>query len=83
MTIPTIENVRQHIAWSYANLARAHAAIECHATSYGRVHHMIRGRLFQGLTTGKMALRTMYDDEKVKLDYPKSCCYCGIAEALS
>lgn len=83
MTIPTIETVRQHIACSYANLARAHAAVEGKVTSYGRVHHMIRSRLFKGLTTGTMAMRTMYDDEKVKLDYPKSCCYCGSLEVLS
>ena len=83
MPIPPIETVRQHIAWSYANLARAHAAVEAGVGSYGRMHHMIRARLFKGLTTGTMEMRTLYDDEKVKLTYPQACCYCGTMEALS
>ncbi|WP_395090888.1 HNH endonuclease [Armatimonas sp.] len=44
---------------------------------------MIRARLFKGLTTGKMEMRTLYDDEKVKLIYSQACCYCGTTEALS
>ena len=49
MPAPQIATVLQHIAWSYANLARAHAAIESGATSYGRIHHIIRSKLFKGL----------------------------------
>lgn len=74
---PQIETVRQHIAWSYANLARAHAAVEAGFESYGRTHHMIRSRLYKGLTTNAMKMRTLYDDEKVKLTHPQACCYCG------
>jgi hypothetical protein len=80
---PQIETVRQHIAWSYANLARAHAAVEAGADSYWRTHHMIRSRLYKGLTTNSMKMRTLYDDEKVKFTYPQACCYCGTTEALS
>ena len=80
---PQIETVRQHIAWSYANLARAHAAVEAGFESYGRTHHMIRSRLFKGLTTDSMKMRTLYDDEKVKFTYPQACCYCGTTEKLS
>ena len=83
MPAPQIETVRQHIAWSYANLARAHAAIESGATSYGRIHHIIRSKLFKGLTSGEMSMKTLYDDEKVKLNYPKACCYCGHTGTLS
>lgn len=83
MSRPPIETVREHIAWSYANLARAHAAVEAGVVSYGRAHHMIRAKLFKGLTTGTMAMRSLYDDEKTKLTYPQSCCYCGTMEALS
>ena len=82
MAVPQIETVRQHIAWSYANLARAHAALDSGVHSYGRIHHMIRSRLFKGLSSGTMDMRTLYDDEKVKLNYPQSCCYCGITESL-
>lgn len=83
MPTPPIETVRQHIAWSYANLARAHAAVEAGFVSYGRLHHMIRARLFKGLTTGAMQMRTFFDDEKVKFTYPQECCYCGTTVTLS
>jgi len=83
MTEPTINSVREHIAWSYANLARAHAALEDGAASYSRTHHMIRARLFKGLTTGKMQMRSLYDDEKVKFKYPLACCYCGNTAQIS
>lgn len=83
MTGPTIETVRQQIAWSYANLARAHAALEAGAEKYGRTHHMIRSRLYKGLTSNAMKMRTLYDDEKVKLSYPQACCYCGATDTLS
>ncbi len=82
MTAP-IETVRQHIASSYANLARAHAAVESGLHSYTRTHHMIRARLFKGLSTGTMSMRSLYDDEKVKLNAPKACCYCGATVALT
>ena len=82
MTEP-IETVRQHIAYSYANLARAHSAVESGLHSYSRTHHMIRARLFKGLSTGTMSMRSLYDDEKVKLNAPKACCYCGATGALT
>ena len=78
-----IETVRQHIACSYANLARAHAAVESGLHSYSRTHHMIRARLFKGLSTSTMSMRSLYDDEKVKLIAPKACCYCGATVALT
>ncbi len=83
MPKPAIETVRQHIAWSYANLARTHAALDAGATKYSRTHHMVRSRLFKGLSSGTMQMRTLYDDEKVKLSYPQACCYCGTTIALS
>ena len=83
MPTPPIETVRQHIAWSYANLARAHAAVEAGVLSYGRTHHMIRARLFKGLATDSMQMRSLYDDEKVKFTYPQACCYCGTQAFIS
>ena len=44
---------------------------------------MIRARLFKGLSTGTMSMRSLYDDEKVKLNAPKACCYCGATGALT
>jgi len=80
---PVINTVLEHISWSYANLAAAHAAVEAGTGKYGRIHYMIRARLYKGLVSGTMNMRTLYDDEKVKYKYPRSCCYCGAITQLS
>jgi hypothetical protein len=59
--------VHEHLSWAYANLARAHSAIDGQATRYQTVHHVVRARLYKGLTTGTMSLGSMFDDEKRKL----------------
>ncbi len=81
--MPEINTVKEHIAWSYANLAGGHNAVESGATKYGRLQYMIRARLFKGLVSGTMSMRSLYDDEKVKYKHPQSCCYCGAIERLS
>lgn len=75
--------VREHICWSYANLARAHAALSEGATTYTLTHHMIRARLFKGLKTGTLQIGTLFDDEVTKLKSDKACCYCGGLERLT
>lgn len=80
--MPEINTVREHIAWSYANLACAHSAIESGAKKYGRVNYMIRAKLNKGLLSGSMSMRSMFDDEKVKYQYPQSCCYCGSKDRI-
>ena len=69
--------VADHVLWSYANLARADAALQDGVAAYNAKHHMIRQRLFKGLTNGTMAIRSLYDDERVKMTAPHACCYCG------
>jgi len=76
---PPIRTVREHIAWSYANLGRAHAAVQHQCEAYGAIHHIIRSKLYGGLTTGKITMRSLYDDERVKMTAPRVCCYCGEA----
>ncbi len=80
--MPEIETVRQHIAWSYANLARAHAAIEEKCVKYKTHHHMIRAKLYKGLCSKTLSMRTIYDDERLKMTMPQSCVYCGSASKL-
>lgn len=72
-----VQTVREHLAWSYANLACAHSAVESGAKKYSRLNYMIRARLNKGLVSGKMSMRSTFDDERIKYQYPKSCCYCG------
>lgn len=78
--LPTL---RSRLAWAYANLARAHRAVEDGATRYGTLHHVIRARLFAGLRDGTMAMGSLYDDERVKLTAPPGCVYCGADGPLS
>ena len=81
--MPKITTVHEHISWSYANLARAHTALEDGATSYSRKDHIVRNRLFSGLRDGRMTIRSLYDDERLKLLMPRCCVYCGRTVELS
>lgn len=83
MPAPVPHTVREQIAWSYANLARAHAALEHGVDTYQPVHHMIRNRLYRGLVSGSMSMRSLYDDERMKMLMPQACCYCGSVENLA
>jgi hypothetical protein len=75
--------VRERIYWSYANLAMAHTAVDKKQEKYGRFNFMIRARLFKGLKEGTMNMRTIFDDEKVKLQTGQFCNYCGSPESLA
>lgn len=78
-----IETVRQLIYYSYANLAMAHMAIEKKHEKYGMVNFMIRAKLFKGLKDATMNMRTIFDDERIKLQTGKICNYCGSREKLA
>lgn len=78
-----IETVKELIYYSYANLAMAHMAIEKKQEKYGMLNFMIRSKLFKGLKDGTMSMRTIFDDEKVKLQTGQICNYCGSSDRLS
>ena len=44
---------------------------------------MIRSKLFKGLKDGTMNMRTIFDDEKIKLQTGQICNYCGSADKLA
>jgi len=77
VVVPVPKTVREQIAWSYANLARAHAALDDGVAKYKAVHHIIRNKLYYGLLSGKMSMRSLYDDERIKMTAPQACYYCG------
>ena len=83
MAPPTITTIREHIAWSYANLARADAALGDGVVEYQRVHHIIRQRLYSGLMSGRMSMRSLYQDERLKMTMPQACYYCGSLDDLA
>ena len=78
-----IKNINELIAWSYANLARAHAALEEGCAEYNIHHHMIRSKLYKGLVTGSMSMGTLFDDEKIKIHNGDYCSYCGSKEKIA
>lgn len=82
VVVPVIRTVKHQIAWSYANLARAHAALDQGCQRYTRSHHIIRSRLFHGLVSGRMSMRSLYEDERLKLVLPHACAYCGSLDRL-
>ncbi|GAB4327462.1 MAG: hypothetical protein Kow00127_20230 [Bacteroidales bacterium] len=80
---PEIKSVREQIYWAYANLAMAHTAVSRNQQKYGRFNYMIRARLFKGLKEGTMNIRSIFDDEKIKLQTGQICNYCGSSENLA
>lgn len=78
-----IDSVRELIYLSYSNLAMAHTAVEKKQEKYGSFNYMIRARLFKGLKEGTMNMRSIFDDEKIKLQTGSICNYCGSKEHLA
>lgn len=78
-----IETVKEIIYYSYANLAMAHSAVEKNQAKYEMLNFMIRAKLYKGLIDGTMNMRTIFDDEKIKLQTGQICNYCGSADKLS
>ena len=72
-----IESVREHIYYSYASLAMAHTAVASKQSQYEVFNYMIRAKLYKGLKGGTMNMRTIFDDEKIKLQTGQVCNYCG------
>jgi hypothetical protein len=77
------ETVRALIFLSYANLAMAHTAVVTKQEKYSALSYMVRARLFKGLKEGTMNMRTIFDDEKIKLQTGQICNYCGSTDKLS
>ncbi|RQP11366.1 MAG: HNH endonuclease [Chryseobacterium sp.] len=78
-----IETIKELIYYSYANLAMAHTAVDRKQDKYEKFNFMIRAKLFKGLKDGTMNMRTIFDDEKIKLQIGQVCNYCGSNERLA
>jgi len=78
-----ITTVREQIYYAYANLAMAHVAVEKNQEKYGTFNFMIRAKLFKGLKDGTMSMRTIFDDENIKLQTGQLCNYCGSPDNLA
>lgn len=78
-----IETAREIIYYSYANLAMAHSAVTRGQEKYERLNFMIRAKLNNGLRDGSMNMRSIFEDEKIKLQTGQMCNYCGSTENLA
>lgn len=75
-----LNTVQEVLFWSYANLAMAHTAVDRKQEKFVAFNYMIRARLFKGLNERTMNIRTLFDDEKVKLLSGNKCSYCSSTE---
>lgn len=78
-----LNTVKEVLCWSYANLAMAHTAVDRKQEEYNIFNYMIRSKLFKGLIDGTMNIRTIFDDEKIKLASGQKCSYCGSESNLA
>lgn len=78
-----IETVRDLIYLAYANLAMADTAVKKKQEKYEVFNFMIRAKLLKGLRDGTMNIRTIFDDEKIKIKTGNICNYCGSSENIS
>jgi hypothetical protein len=78
-----LATVGDRLAWAYAELGKAHAAVDQGAAKYNRLHFMIRAKLYKGLRSGSMSRRSLMDDERLKMTMPQCCGYCGAQHFLS
>ena len=83
MAVPKPTTIGESLYWSYANLGMMEKALLDGVDKPGRLHFMIRAKLYSGLRKGTMHVRGYFDDEKLKLSLPRTCCYCGGTDRLS
>jgi len=75
--------VAERLYWSYANLAMAEMAVHNQDAKYSRKHFMIRARLYSGLIKGTMSPRSLMRDQRIRMQLPQECVYCGDGKQLS
>ena len=83
MTVSENSTLKEILFWSYSNLAMAHTAVDRNQKVYEPFNKMIRTRLFKGLNNGSMNIKSIFDDEKIKLQTGQICNYCGAKEDLA
>ena len=59
----TPSTIGESLYWSYANLAMMANVLEDGAEGPGKVHFMIRSKLYAGLCKATMQVRGFFDDE--------------------
>ena len=55
-----------------------HKAVVDGADRYNRLRYFIARNFQTKYLAGTMKMRSLYDDEKTKMQYVTTCCYCGV-----
>lgn len=76
------KTIKEVLAWSYANLCMAYKAFDDNSERYSRVHYSIRAKFFNGMMSDNANPRSLFHDEKSKLNSDKCCVYCGKTRTL-
>lgn len=76
------EKIKEVLFWSYASLSMAYKAVKDNADRYSSIHYIIRKKNFNGFINGSMNPRSLFYDEKSKLESDKCCVYCGKTRML-
>ncbi len=82
MVAPQPKTVREQIVLCYANLSRAHVALEQGRSTYNSLDNWVWRDLSQKLLSGEKTMRTLYDDVKEQMKAPRACYYCGGTQKL-
>jgi hypothetical protein len=75
--------LKEHLFYAYANLAMAHTAVEKDQIKYERFNYMIRAKIYNGLLSRTMNIKSLFDDEKIKLLVGIKCNYCNSTDQLA
>lgn len=76
------QKIKEVLFWSYANLGVAYKAVKDNSDRYSRLHYIIRKKSYNGFINGTMSPRSLFHDEKSKLESDKCCVYCGKTRLL-
>ena len=76
------QKIKEVLFWSYANLSMAHNALSDNSERYNKLHYVIRKKIYNGFMSGEMNPRSLFHDEKSKLESGKCCVYCGKTTTL-
>lgn len=79
----TKNKIGEILYWAYANLTMAHVAYTDKSIKYNPKHFAIRAKLYKGLQTGEMNIRSFFDDERLKMILPQKCNFCGSIKNLA
>lgn len=76
MSTVTPRTVGESLYWSYANLAMAIASFQHDEPEYQQTDYIVRNKIYYGLLRGTLKLGSFLKDERLKLAFSDSCCYC-------